>query len=244
MAVVPSSLHFHGPCKYLNDTRNAINTTELAYRRPMRVDPKHHGRLETRGACTLNLFNTYTILNLWKEIHGKKTYIYTYIYIYNVCSGSKFCQCGGTPPMVWVSPSQSTLHGRSLDHARDIIQHAPCIIHHISHTIQHTRRVMLTLPLVCTCVLHLLLVCSLCYMWLPTIWGGPPSLCDTGTYIPYMLSVQNKCEMGTRHHSKAPVAFRKATLKMRIQPSSQAVQRHLLHCVKVTVRMKFLGKRP
>ena len=38
--------------------------------------------------------------------------------------------------------SRSKFHGRSGDQARDIMQHTPCIIHHISHTIQHTRDVM------------------------------------------------------------------------------------------------------
>ena len=58
----------------------------------------------------------------------------------------KFCQCGGTLP--WYGSHHgrqrphSTLHGRSGDHARDIIQHTPCSIHHISqcYTPQCTER--------------------------------------------------------------------------------------------------------
>ena len=37
-------------------------------------------------------------------------------------------------------------------------------------------------PAVYLCVLHVLMVCSFCYIVVPTILG-PPSLCETGTYI-------------------------------------------------------------
>ena len=39
-------------------------------------------------------------------------------------------------------------------------------------------------PGVYLCVLHVLMVCSLCYYTVvPTNWGGPPPLCETGTKI-------------------------------------------------------------
>ena len=43
------------------------------------------------------------------------------------------------------------------------------------------------------CVLHVLMVCSLCYIVVPTIWGGPP-LCETRTYmIIYVSSRLSTC---------------------------------------------------
>ena len=50
--------------------------------------------------------------------------------------------------------SQSTLHGRSGDHARDIIQHTPCIIHHITHNSAYTTCCVDIAPGVYLCVLH------------------------------------------------------------------------------------------
>ena len=50
--------------------------------------------------------------------------------------------------------SQSTLHGRSGDHARDIIQHTPGIIHHISHNSGYTTCCVDSAPGVYLCLLH------------------------------------------------------------------------------------------
>ena len=100
-------------------------------------------------------------------------YVYTiYKALYSIYVLVPSFASAGVPPMVWVPPwkagpptvscwqrlheqtSQSTLHGRSGDHATDIIQHTPCIIHHISHNSAYT-------------------TCPLSSIWLPTIQGGP-----------------------------------------------------------------------
>ena len=41
----------------------------------------------------------------------------------------------------------------------------------------------------CLCVLHVLMVCSLCYIGLPTIWRGPPPLTERNWYIYIYINI-------------------------------------------------------
>ena len=119
------------------------------------------------------------IANKYKYIHEYiHTYIHTYIHaylhacIYIYVFWFQVLPVRGYPPWYgshhgrqrpptvscWQrlheQTSQSTLHGRSGDHARDIIQHTPCIIHHISHNSAYTTCCVDIAPGVYLCVLH------------------------------------------------------------------------------------------
>ena len=48
------------------------------------------------------------------------------------------------------------------------------------------------------CVLHVLMVCSLCYIWLPTIWGAPP-------HCAKLVHTYAKCSASAHPHWKCGV---------------------------------------
>ena len=95
---------------------------------------------------------------------------------------------GGTPPPQWYG---LTMEGRA--HTQCYVGkqlHEQTVFYNpVCRTLHSTGGEGKMMMCVCVCVdiacvfLHVLMVCSLCYIGLPTIWAGPPPLTERNWYI-------------------------------------------------------------